>query len=86
VEGAVGLSVSEMEHLISRFTRASDQLRTSQSGVNTAVNAAWWLGPVATNFRAGWTSTLSPTLLNRSAGRQTRHCGIGARRDAEPSR
>ncbi len=62
----IGLSTTEMEILINRVKGASQQLRTSQSGVNQAVNSSWWVGPVANNFRSGWQSTLSPALLGRA--------------------
>jgi hypothetical protein len=55
-----------MEVLITRVKGASQQLRTSQSGVSQAVNTAWWVGPVATTFRSRWSSTLSPALLGRA--------------------
>ncbi len=63
---AIGLNVNEMEALVTRVKGASQQLQASQVGVQRAVVTAWWVGPVANNFRSSWAATLSPTLLQRS--------------------
>jgi hypothetical protein len=59
---AVGLQPEQMLDLSRRFATAADALQRADQNIQRAVNAAWWVGPVAIKFRASWTSSLEPRL------------------------
>jgi hypothetical protein len=62
----VGLDVAQMNALADRFGKASELVGNAERNIARAVNAAWWVGPTANQFRASWTSVLSPQLRQAS--------------------
>ncbi len=62
----LGADPEQLHTTAVRFKGSSGTLEASRAAVNGAVAAAWWVGPVATNFRQDWQSRLAPLLTTNA--------------------
>ncbi len=63
---AIGASPEQLDSTSLRFARGAETLTEAERRVSAAVAAAFWVGPVATNFRAQWAATLRPDMIRVS--------------------
>jgi uncharacterized protein YukE len=75
----------ELDQLLSlkdQFDRQSENLRDLIVTLRTQLDATWWQGPAADDFREAWRSEFEPTLRKLEGSLQEAGAEVARRRSA----
>lgn len=80
----LGADVEALDRLARKFKEEADKIQSAMTAINGQLDAVWWKGRDADNFRQEWQSHHKPQLAKIKAALE--HAGDKAKREAAQQR